>query len=112
METAKTNGIDASEAPPPQSAPDWTSLAEEARALIAATAEVAGDQVEQARSRLTAALDQGRRLGERVREQAVESTEAAGAVVRAHPYQAIALGAGIGALVGYLFARRCTHHPD
>lgn len=54
---------------------DLGRLAEDARALIAATADIAGAKV----------------------------TDAA---IHRHPYQAIAIGVGVGALMGYLLARK------
>src|SRR5689334_2594945 len=48
------------------------TLAEDARALMAATADVAGDKVAEARNRLAAALDSGKALMGRVREKTVE----------------------------------------
>jgi ElaB/YqjD/DUF883 family membrane-anchored ribosome-binding protein len=32
--------------------------------------------------------------------------------VRENPYQSIAIGVGVGALVGYLLARRCSRDRD
>ena len=81
-------------------------LAEEARALLAATVDVAGEKVGEARKRLTAALDSGKAMAARVRDQAVAGVQATDQVVRTHPYQAIAIGVGVGALIGYLAARR------
>jgi ElaB/YqjD/DUF883 family membrane-anchored ribosome-binding protein len=87
---------------------DVTQLAEDARALMAATADVAGEKVGEARKRLAAALEGGRRIFGRVQEKAVEGAKVADEVVHAHPYQAIAIGVGVGALVGYLLGRRCS----
>ena len=87
-------------------------LAEEARALIAATADVAGDKVVEARKRLAAALESGREMYGRVRDKAVEGAKVAVQTVRENPYQSIAIGVGVGALVGYLLARRCSRDRD
>jgi ElaB/YqjD/DUF883 family membrane-anchored ribosome-binding protein len=87
---------------------DVDTLAEDARALMAATADVAGEKVAEARKRLTAALERGKVIYSRVREQAVESAQAADEAVHEHPYQAIALGVGLGALIGFLITRRCS----
>ena len=87
-------------------------LAEEARALIAATADVAGDKVVEARKRLAAALESGREMYGRVRDKAVEGAKVADQTVRENPYQSIAIGVGVGALVGYLLARRCSRDRD
>lgn len=87
---------------------DVTQLAEDARALMAATADVAGEKVGEARKRLAAALDQGKEIYGRVRDKAVEGAKVADKTVRANPYQAIAIGVGVGAIVGYLLGRRCS----
>jgi ElaB/YqjD/DUF883 family membrane-anchored ribosome-binding protein len=87
-------------------------LAEDARALMTATADVAGEKVGEARKRLAAALDRGREIYGRVREQAVEGAKAADQSIRDHPYQAIAIGAGVGAILGYLVSRRCSRNRD
>src|ERR1019366_7497706 len=53
------------------------TLAEDARALMAATADVAGDTVAEARQRLATALENGKELVGRIREKAVERAKAA-----------------------------------
>ena len=85
---------------------DTGTLAEDARALMAATADVAGDRVAEARNRLAAALESGKELIGRVREKAVERAKAADQVVRENPYQTIAIALGVGAVIGFLLARR------
>lgn len=88
------------------------TLAEDARALMAATADVAGEKVGEARKRLAAALDSAREIAGRVRDKAVESAKAADEAVREHPYQAISVALGVGALLGFLIARRCSRNDD
>ncbi len=87
---------------------DVSQLAEDARALMAATADVAGEKVGEARKRLAAALESGKEIYGRVRDKAVEGAKVADKTVRENPYQAIAIGVGVGALVGYLLGRRCS----
>jgi ElaB/YqjD/DUF883 family membrane-anchored ribosome-binding protein len=87
---------------------DMEKLAEDARALMTATADVAGDKIGEARKRLASALDRTKEIYGQVRDKAVQGAKAADVVVREHPYQAIAIGVGVGALLGYLLARRCT----
>ena len=87
---------------------DVSQLAEDARALMAATADVAGEKVGEARKRLTAALESSKEIYGRVKEKAVEGAKVADKTVRENPYQAIAIGVGVGALVGYLLGRRCS----
>lgn len=87
---------------------DVSQLADDARALMTATADVAGEKVVEARKRLAAALESGKEIYGRVRDKAVEGAKVADQTVREHPYQAIAIGVGVGALLGYLIARRCA----
>ena len=89
---------------------DLGTLAEDARALMAATADVAGEKVGEARKRLAAALEGGRQIYGRVRDKAVEGAKAADQTVRENPYQAIAIALGVGAIIGYLTARRCSRN--
>ena len=91
---------------------DMGQLAEDARALMAATADVAGEKVGEARKRLAAALERGREIAGNVRDKAVEGAKAADEAVREHPYQAIGIALGVGALLGYLVSRRCSRNGD
>ena len=88
------------------------TLADDARALMAATADVAGEKVSEARKRLAAALENSREIYGRVREKAVEGAKVADAAVQEHPYHAIGIALGVGALVGYLMVRRCSRNGD
>ena len=85
---------------------DMGTLAEDARALMAATADVAGDKVAEARRRLAAALDSGKQIFGRVREKAVEGAKAADELVRENPYQTLVIAFGVGAVIGFLLGRR------
>ena len=91
---------------------DIGQLAEDARALMSATADVAGEKVGDARKRLAAALDRAKEIGGCVRDQAAAGAKAADKAVHEHPYQAIAIGVGVGALLGFLIARRCSRNCD
>jgi ElaB/YqjD/DUF883 family membrane-anchored ribosome-binding protein len=91
---------------------DMSQLAEDARALMAATADVAGEKVGEARKRLAAALESGKEIYGRVREKAVEGARAADEAVHEHPYQAIGIALGVGALIGYLASRQCSRRRD
>ena len=91
---------------------DMGTLVEDARALIAATADVAGEKVSEARKRLAAALERGKEIYGRVHEKACESAQAADEAVHEHPYQAIGIAFGVGAIIGYLASRRCCCNRD
>ena len=88
------------------------TLAQDARDLMAATADVAGEKVGEARNRLAAALERGKEIHSQVRDKSVQGAKATDEAVREHPYQAIAIGFGIGALLGYLIARRSYSNRD
>ena len=83
-----------------------STLAEDTRALMTATGAAAGDRVNEAHRRLAAALEHGKEIYGGFREKAVAGTKAADAAMHEHPYRAIAVGFGIGALLGFLAARR------
>jgi ElaB/YqjD/DUF883 family membrane-anchored ribosome-binding protein len=91
---------------------DMGTLAEDARALMAATADVAGEKVSEARKRLAAALESGKKILGRVKDKAVEGAKATDEAVHEHPYQAIGIAFGVGALIGYFVARRCSRNCD
>jgi ElaB/YqjD/DUF883 family membrane-anchored ribosome-binding protein len=91
---------------------DLGTLAEDARALMTATADVAGDKVGEARERLGAALDSAKEIAGRVKQKAIEGAKATDQAVHEHPYQAIGIAFGVGAIVGYLIARRCSRNDD
>ena len=88
------------------------TLAEDARALMTATADVTGVKVGEARKRLAAALGSAKEIAGRVRDQAVEGAQAADKTVRENPYQAIGIAFGVGALLGYFVMRRCSRNGD
>lgn len=85
---------------------DLQRLAEDAQALLAATTDVAGEKVADARKRLTAAIEKGKETWSQVQEKAVEGAKATDHVIREHPYQAIGIAFGVGAVLGFLLTRR------
>jgi len=85
---------------------DARTLAEDARALLDATAEVTDEKVAAARERLNEALASGGQAVTRLQKKASQGAQAADQAIRSHPYQAIAIVFGVGALLGYLITRR------
>jgi ElaB/YqjD/DUF883 family membrane-anchored ribosome-binding protein len=85
---------------------DMGTLAEDARALMAATADVAGEKVAEARKRLHSALESAKEIAANVRDKAVAGAKATDEAVRENPYKAIAIGVGVGALLGFFIGRR------
>jgi ElaB/YqjD/DUF883 family membrane-anchored ribosome-binding protein len=88
---------------------DIASLMEDARALMAATAESTEEHVTAARKRLSAAFDSGKKFVGQVKDKAVEGAKATDVAVHQHPYPAIGIAIGVGALVGFLLARQTAH---
>jgi ElaB/YqjD/DUF883 family membrane-anchored ribosome-binding protein len=95
-----------------QASNDMGALAEDARALMAATADVAGEKVNEARKRLAAALERGKEIAGNVRDKAVKGAKVVDQKVRENPYQAVAIGVSVGVLIGYFVARRCSRSSD
>jgi ElaB/YqjD/DUF883 family membrane-anchored ribosome-binding protein len=94
---------------------DMGRLADDARALVTATADDAKAKVGEARQHLSTAVESGKALCGRVRDQAVQGGHVADGAVRGHPYQAIGIAFGVGALmviIGELLARRYSHNGD
>ena len=91
---------------------EMNTLAEDARALMAATADVAGEKASEARKRLAGALARAKEIYGRVKEKAVEGAKATDEAVHEHPYQAIGIAFGVGALIGYLVSRRGPRNGD
>jgi ElaB/YqjD/DUF883 family membrane-anchored ribosome-binding protein len=87
---------------------DLGTLAADARELLSATADVAGEKVGAARKRLAAALDSAKEIAGNVRDKAVAGAKVTDQTIRENPYQAIAIGVCVGAILGFLIARRCS----
>ena len=91
---------------------DLGTLAEDARALMAATADVAGEKVAEARKRLHSALESAKEIATNVRDKAVAGAKATDEAVRENPYTAIGIALGAGMLLGVLIARRCSRKGE
>lgn len=87
---------------------DMGTLAEHAHALMTETADVAGEKVAEARKRLHAALESAKEIAANVRDKAVAGAKATDEAIREHPYKAVGIALGAGALIGFLIARRCS----
>jgi ElaB/YqjD/DUF883 family membrane-anchored ribosome-binding protein len=89
---------------------DLTSVIRDAESLLRATAAQTGDRVEEIRARAEETVRQAKARLAGVEEQAIErAREFAGEAdeyVRGNPWQAVAIAAGAGLLVGLLLSGR------
>jgi len=85
---------------------DSHTLAVDAKALLDATANIADQAVADARERLTEALEASKDLRGRIQERAVLAAKATDKTIRENPYQSIGIAFGVGALIGFLLARK------
>ena len=83
-----------------------STVADETRSLMAATADATEGTVVEARNRLRSALDAAGETYARVKTKAVEGAKATDKLIRQKPYQAIGIAFGLGALLGYMISRR------
>jgi ElaB/YqjD/DUF883 family membrane-anchored ribosome-binding protein len=83
-----------------------SSLADDARELLAATAGMAETKVVEARKRLKAALERGKEAWGEIQDRCTAQAKVADEVIRDHPYHSIGIAFGIGALLGIFMARR------
>lgn len=90
---------------------DLKSLADHARELLSVTADVAGDKVVEARKSLSTALESGKHMMNDARDSAIRTAKSACDSVRTHPYQALGVAVGVGALI-VVAARLLTHRRD
>jgi ElaB/YqjD/DUF883 family membrane-anchored ribosome-binding protein len=84
---------------------DMSHLADHARALFLATADVAEEHVKEARTSLAGALGEAKSLTSRFYDQASERTRACDLAIHQKPYLVIGFAVGLGALLGYLAVR-------
>lgn len=96
----------------PVPTPDLGSLADDAQALLGATANATGEKVCEARQRLAAALEMGKKALGQVKEKAIQGAKATDHAVREHPYAAIGIALGVGVLAGFLIGRRSSRRND
>ena len=77
-------------------------LTEGSQALKSTTSEVIGE----GGKLLAEALERGKEVYARIQEKAVDCTKATDKALRDHPYQAMGIAFGIGALAGYFLVQR------
>jgi ElaB/YqjD/DUF883 family membrane-anchored ribosome-binding protein len=89
-----------------------STLAKDARSLISATTDVASQKFGEARQRVVETVESAKETAARFRDQTVDYAKATDEAVRQHPYRAMGIAVGVGALVGYLVPRRCSRNDN
>ena len=85
---------------------DLEKIAGYAHDLMAATADLTGEKVDEARKRLNEALEQGKEKYKEVREQALSSVRVADDFICENPYAAVGIGVVVGMVIGFLLRGR------
>ena len=91
---------------------DLGTLAKDASSLITATTDVATRKFGDVRQRVVETVESAEETAGRVRDQAVDYAKAADKAVREHPYKALGIALGVGAILGYLMSRRGSRKGD
>ena len=91
---------------------DLGTLAKDARSLINATTDVASQKLGEARQLVVETVESAKETAGRVRGQAVDCAKATDEAVRQHPYQALGIAFGVGAILGYLVSHRDFRNGD
>lgn len=89
---------------------DLKSLIRDSEGLLKATASDVSEKAQEARARLSAALERGKETCERLQDQTAARAKAAvkkaDTVVRDRPYESIGVAFGAGLLIGFLVSRK------
>ena len=82
------------------------TLAEDANKLMDSAATAAVRRYDEARNSLAAVLERGKDIYGIACKRAIKDTKAADGVLHDNLYQTVLIGIGVGALLGFLVARR------
>jgi ElaB/YqjD/DUF883 family membrane-anchored ribosome-binding protein len=89
---------------------DIQNVVSDAQDLLKTVQDQGGDKIGEVRAKVQTQIDAARRslaeLQQSVQDGAKAAMSTTDAYVRANPWRAVGIGAGIGALIGFLVARR------
>jgi ElaB/YqjD/DUF883 family membrane-anchored ribosome-binding protein len=85
---------------------DLKNVGRDARQLLSAAAEKAGEKTDQFRARFGTTLESTKAAAKRAQAKTVSAAKATDKCVRNHPYQTITVFFGLGLLAGILLGRR------
>lgn len=91
---------------------DIEQLVHDASALVAATSDVAGENVKEARHRLADGVDRAKEIYVQARSKARDSTRAADVFLHDNLYRVVATGVVAGVVCGFLLAIRCASRRE
>jgi ElaB/YqjD/DUF883 family membrane-anchored ribosome-binding protein len=82
---------------------EMSELASNAQGLLDETGHLAEKKISEARKKLSATLE---RTWSQVQDKTIQGAKVTDEAIRDHPYQAIGVAFGVGALIGFLLTRR------
>jgi ElaB/YqjD/DUF883 family membrane-anchored ribosome-binding protein len=85
---------------------DLKLLVRDAEELLKASAGEAGERIEEARGRLSSALESAKDTCHQIQEKTRQAVRATDVAIHEHPYRSMGLALGVGLIVGALLARR------
>lgn len=85
---------------------DLKRVVRDSEELLQDSREALGEKALHVRERLSQTLRQARQTCSRLQEKTRAAGKATDQAIRDHPYQSIGIAMGIGALAGFLVARR------
>jgi len=89
---------------------DLQTLTHDAEDLLTATAGEVSEKAQEARARVTAALERAKTTCGHIQEQTAATAKAAAkkadTVIRQYPYESIGVALGVGLLLGVVVARK------
>lgn len=85
---------------------DKKTLVEDIRSLLSVTGDMIEENIAEARKRLVVALEGSGQIFSNIEDKALEGAKCTDKALRDHPYQAVAIALGIGALIGHLITPR------
>lgn len=81
------------------------ALADDASRLLDSTVNTAAKSHDEARKALDTVLERGKSIYGDARRRAVKETKIVDGTIHDHVYQAIAIGIGVGLILGYFLSR-------
>jgi ElaB/YqjD/DUF883 family membrane-anchored ribosome-binding protein len=85
-------------------------LAGDSRTTLADAADLAGTGLKETRRRLASVTERAKQTCARLEEKTVQTAKAADQTVRKHPYESVAIGFGVGVVLGLLLPYRSQTH--